>query len=124
MVAFVSLKREAIHRAVRQMYTAVAEHPAQRFHFPTGRRAGELLGYPETLLAQLPERAVESFAGVGYPFVADTLAPGTGPRPRLRLGNRRPDLRREGRAPRARLRPRSHRVDARQAARDRRCCRR
>lgn len=76
MVAFVSQKREAIHRAVRDMYTAVACRPRQQFHFPTGRAACEQLGYPPEWLATLPEPAVESFAGVGYPFAAGIIREG------------------------------------------------
>jgi arsenite methyltransferase len=76
MVAFVSNKREAIHRAVRDMYTAVAGEPRRLFHFPTGRAACERLGYPPEWLAALPERAVESFAGVGYPFAAGVIREG------------------------------------------------
>jgi len=76
MVAIVSHKREAIHRAVRDMYTAVATAPDQQFHFPTGRRACEVLGYPAQQLAPLPQSAVESFAGVGYPFAADVIRAG------------------------------------------------
>ena len=76
MVAIVSQKREAIHRAVRDMYTAVACEPGQQFHFPTGRAACELLGYPPDCLAALPEAALESFAGVGYPFAAGVIREG------------------------------------------------
>ncbi|UCE30294.1 MAG: methyltransferase domain-containing protein [Burkholderiales bacterium] len=76
MVAIVSFKREAIQRAVRQMYTAVATNPDAQFHFPTGADACRLLGYPERQIAALPPAAVESFAGVGYPFAADVLRPG------------------------------------------------
>ncbi len=76
MVAFVSLQREAIHRAVRQMYTAVATRPQQTYHFPTGAGACALLGYPRETLNGVPDRAVESFAGVGYPFAAGVIGPG------------------------------------------------
>lgn len=76
MVAFVSLKREAIQRAVRDMYAAVAAEPRRRFHFPTGRPACERLGYPAEWLAALPERALESFAGVGFPFAAGVIREG------------------------------------------------
>ncbi len=76
MVAFVSLKREAIHGAVRQMYAAVAMSPDNEFHFPTGRSACVVLGYPEKQLADLPDKALESFAGVGYPFAAGVLREG------------------------------------------------
>lgn len=76
MVAFVSNKREAIHRAVRDMYTAVATAPEQRFHFPTGHSACEVLGYPKDRISSLPRAAVESFAGVGYPFAAEVIREG------------------------------------------------
>jgi arsenite methyltransferase len=76
MVAFVSNKRDAIHRAVRDMYTAVATVPKQNFHFPTGRSACQALGYPEHRISTLPELAVESFAGVGYPFAAEVIRDG------------------------------------------------
>lgn len=76
MVAIVSHKREAIQRAVRDMYTAVAAKPQQGFHFPTGRAACRALGYPEEAIAGLPAKAVESFAGVGYPFAAGMIRAG------------------------------------------------
>ncbi len=76
MVAIVSHKREAIHRAVREMYTAVAARPDQGFHFPTGRAACQALGYPPESVAGVPGTAVESFAGVGYPFAAGAVRAG------------------------------------------------
>lgn len=76
MVAIVSLKRDAIHRAVRDMYNLVANEPNQTFHFPTGLAACRLLGYPAELLSRLPEAAIESFAGVGFPFAAEVIRPG------------------------------------------------
>ncbi len=76
MVALVSHKREAILKAVQDMYTEVATCPNHDFHFPVGRRACRLLGYPEEELDALPPGAVESFAGVGYPFAADAIRAG------------------------------------------------
>jgi SAM-dependent methyltransferase len=76
MVAIVSNKREAILKAVEDMYTEVANRPAHPFHFPTGRRAAELVGYPPAELDALPATVVESFAGVGYPFAAGVLRAG------------------------------------------------
>jgi SAM-dependent methyltransferase len=76
MVAIVSHKREAIQRAVLDMYTAVAGAPHRPYHFPVGRAACLALGYPEALLAGLPERALESFAGVGYPFAGEAVREG------------------------------------------------
>lgn len=76
MVAIASFKREAVLRAVQQMYTAVAEHPERRFHFPTGRAAARRLGYPDEELDALPPEALASFAGVGYPFRAHAIREG------------------------------------------------
>jgi len=58
------------------MYTDVARMPGLEFHFPTGRRACELVGYPAEQLDRLPPTAVESFAGVGYPFAAGVIGSG------------------------------------------------
>ena len=76
MVAILSNQREVIFDAVRRMYTEVALMPGREFHFPTGRRACELVGYPAERLEGLPATAVESFAGVGYPFAAKVIRPG------------------------------------------------
>jgi arsenite methyltransferase len=76
MVAILSNQREVIFEAVQRMYTEVAGAPGREFHFPTGRRACELIGYPDEVLALLPLGAVESFAGVGYPFAAGVIRPG------------------------------------------------
>jgi SAM-dependent methyltransferase len=75
MVVVTSNQREVILDAVQAMYTAVATTPQQEFHFPTGRRACELVGYPAALLDAIPREAVESFAGVGFPFAAGVIRP-------------------------------------------------
>lgn len=76
MVAILSNQRKAIQEAVQTMYTAVARFPADGFHFPTGRSCCALLGYPDALVNNVPERIVESFAGVGYPFEAGVIRAG------------------------------------------------
>ena len=76
MVAILSNQREVIFDAVRRMYTEVAREPEREFHFPTGRRACEFVGYPAEQLDLLPASAVESFAGVGYPFAAGAIRAG------------------------------------------------
>lgn len=73
MVAILSNQREVIFEAVRRMYTEVAVAPGREFHFPTGRKACEFVGYPTADLDQLPASALESFAGVGYPFAAGVI---------------------------------------------------
>jgi arsenite methyltransferase len=76
MVVITSDQRDVIFDAVESMYTAVATNPAQGFHFPTGRPATEYVGYPADLLDKLPATAIESFAGVGYPFAAGVITAG------------------------------------------------
>jgi SAM-dependent methyltransferase len=76
MVAIFSDKREFIFRAVSDMYTDVATHPQKTFHFPTGRLACLFVGYPGELLDRIPDTALESFAGVGYPFAAGVIREG------------------------------------------------
>lgn len=59
--------------AVQDMYREVAYHPEKEFHFPVGRNSCLNLGYPEAELDALPSNAVASFAGVGYPFIANNI---------------------------------------------------
>jgi arsenite methyltransferase len=59
---------DALRADVREKYRDVALHPDGQFHFHTGRPLAALLGYPGDLVDSLPDRAVESFAGVGNPF--------------------------------------------------------
>lgn len=70
------LDEVSILEAVQQMYDDVAVCPTKEFHFPTGRAACLYVGYPERELDAIPATAVESFAGVGYPFLGDHIRPG------------------------------------------------
>ena len=76
MVAILGFSREKVIAAVREMYTAVATAPRRGFHFPVGRDACLAVGYPQEVLEVLPAEALESFAGVGYPFRAAVIRPG------------------------------------------------
>jgi len=68
--------RERILTAVQTMYAEVASCPTRKFHFPTGRSACEYVGYPQNVLDLIPPHALESFAGVGYPFAAGVITKG------------------------------------------------
>jgi arsenite methyltransferase len=76
MVAVLGFNKEQILNAVRDMYTDVAREPERVFHFPTGREACLFVGYPQEWLDRLPSTAVESFAGVGFPFRAGVIRAG------------------------------------------------
>jgi arsenite methyltransferase len=76
MVAIAGFSREKVIAAVRKMYTSVATAPQQPYHFPVGRGACLDVGYPAEVLEGLPDAALESFAGVGYPYRAGAIASG------------------------------------------------
>ena len=61
---------------VREKYRAVATDPTGPFHFHTGRDLARRLGYDADAVSALPDRAVESFAGVANPFQLRRPAPG------------------------------------------------
>src|SRR5437867_891001 len=58
---------EVLKSEIKKTYASVSEEPARDFIFPTGRAWAEDLEYPEEL-ANVPDSAVESFAGVANPF--------------------------------------------------------
>ena len=65
-----------LREEVKVKYREVATAPNATYHFHTGRGAAERFGYDTSLVDSLPDRAVESFAGVGNPFELRTLGPG------------------------------------------------
>ncbi len=66
---------ELLKSEIRKTYASVSEEPERDFIFPTGRSWAEDLGYPEEL-ANVPDRAVESFAGVANPWSLGRLSAG------------------------------------------------
>jgi len=67
---------DALRDQVRAKYREVALKPGADFHFHTGRGLASRLGYDDGAVGALPDRAVESFAGVGNPFSLRRLAAG------------------------------------------------
>jgi SAM-dependent methyltransferase len=67
---------ETLREQVREKYREVAADPHRTFHFHTGRPLAARLGYEPDAVDALPDRAVESFAGVGNPFSLRRLQPG------------------------------------------------
>jgi arsenite methyltransferase len=60
---------------IRNTYASVSQEPERDFIFPTGRGWAQDLGYPPEL-ANVPEAAVESFAGVANPWELGRLSAG------------------------------------------------
>jgi len=71
----VEIDVELLKNEIKKTYASVSEEPEREFIFPTGRAWAEDLGYPEEL-ANVPESAVESFAGVANPWTMGRLAAG------------------------------------------------
>ena len=65
-----------LREEVQSKYRGVATAPRATYHFHTGRVAARRLGYDMSLVDSLPDRAVESFAGVGNPFELRALKRG------------------------------------------------
>ena len=76
MTQNISVDPEALRADVRDKYKDVATNPYGTFHFHTGRPLAALLGYDLDVVDALPDRAVESFAGVGNPHSLRPPVPG------------------------------------------------
>jgi SAM-dependent methyltransferase len=63
-----TVDRDVLRDEVRAKYREVAARPDAEHHFHTGRPLAARLGYDQAVVDALPDRAVESFAGVGNPF--------------------------------------------------------
>jgi len=70
------LDTSELEQRVKHMYEEVALEPQREFHFETGRRLAERLGYPAADLDGIPPGAIDSFAGVGYFLDLAALARG------------------------------------------------
>jgi SAM-dependent methyltransferase len=73
----VDLDTARLRQEIRAIYTRVATDPSSEFHFHRGPRyAAEFLGYDAGALAELPEEATASFAGVANPHKIAALPAG------------------------------------------------
>ena len=70
------LDLDTLRSEISKEYGEVANNPTKGFHFHTGRKLAKIVGYADDLLAHVPERSLESFAGTGNPFAMGRLHPG------------------------------------------------
>ena len=75
MAVDVEIDVELLKSEIKKTYASVSDEPEREFIFPTGRAWAEDLGYPPEL-TNVPDAAVESFAGVANPWRLGRLAPG------------------------------------------------
>jgi SAM-dependent methyltransferase len=71
----VEIDLDLLKSEIKKTYASVSDEPEREFVFPTGRAWAEDLGYPPEL-ANVPDSAVESFAGVANPWTMGRLSPG------------------------------------------------
>jgi arsenite methyltransferase len=74
--AIPNMPLEELREEVKKEYAAVAHDPDKGYHFHTGREAATRLGYDETLYSHVPEGNIESFAGMGNPFILGPISQG------------------------------------------------
>src|SRR5205814_10714222 len=75
MAVEVEIDVQVLKSEIKKTYASVSQEPAKDFIFPTGRPWAEDLDYPPEL-ANVPDSAVESFAGVANPFSLGRLNAG------------------------------------------------
>lgn len=75
MTVEIGVDVEVLKCEIKKTYAAVSREPDTDFIFPTGRSWAEDLHYPAEL-AEVPDAAVESFAGVANPWELGRLEPG------------------------------------------------
>ena len=67
---------DVLREEVKAKYREVAVNPHAEYHFHTGRPLAKRLGYDDTMVGAMPDAAVESFSGVGNPFILRSLEKG------------------------------------------------
>jgi SAM-dependent methyltransferase len=75
MAVEVPIDVDLLKQEIKKTYASLSAEPEKDFVFPTGRAWAEDLDYPPEL-ANVPETAAESFAGVANPFSLGRLEPG------------------------------------------------
>ena len=75
MAIEVEIDVDLLKSEIKKTYASVSEEPEKDFIFPTGRAWAEDLRYPPEL-ANVPDTAIESFAGVANPWELGRLTPG------------------------------------------------
>jgi hypothetical protein len=71
-----TLDRDGLRSAIRAEYEVVAANPEQGFHFHTGRKLAELLGYRKTGCLRRPRTRWPPSRGTGNPLLAGEVEPG------------------------------------------------
>ena len=74
MAAQIDAKK--IQDAVREKYSEVSSSAEGKFNYPTGRDGAILHGYDPVIIQIMPNELIESFCGVGNPFMLGPINKG------------------------------------------------
>jgi arsenite methyltransferase len=75
MAVEIDIDVDLLKREIKKTYAQLSQEPEKDFVFPTGRAWAEDLDYPSEL-ANVPDTAIASFAGVANPFTLGRLEDG------------------------------------------------
>jgi SAM-dependent methyltransferase len=75
MAVEIDIDVDLLKREIKKTYAQLSQEPDKDFVFPTGRAWAEDLDYPPEL-ANVPDTAADSFAGVANPFALGRLEDG------------------------------------------------
>lgn len=75
-IGVAAVDRDELRARISEKYRDVAVNPELGFHFHTGAPLARMLGYPDAVVAALPQWTVDSFAGTGNPFLFGDLNEG------------------------------------------------
>ena len=75
MAIEIPIDADLLKKEIKKTYAALSQDPGKDFVFPTGRAWAEALDYPPEL-ANVPDTAADSFAGVANPFALGGLEDG------------------------------------------------
>ena len=73
---YTDLDINELRSAIQGEYESVALKPELGFHFHIGRKLAKMLDYKDEWLDDIPQTAIESFAGTGNPFSLGGIRPG------------------------------------------------
>lgn len=76
MATALNLDPTRLREAIQAEYGEVAAEPTKGFHFHVGRPLARMLDYDPAETDALPDAVIESFAGVGNPFLVGRLGAG------------------------------------------------
>ncbi len=68
MTDIIPVDEDQLRVEIQKHYAEVATNPEHEFHFHTGREAARQVGYDNSIIDDLPDDVIASFAGVANPF--------------------------------------------------------